>query len=369
MLQSPNEQRNRKDPMSRTVPQLPRAKRRRLIRLGRKSGDPNTANRFAAVAKLSEPRKPSKSQVARELAVAVSTVVAAARRWLLGGVEQLYDQRIHNGRARKIDDIFAEAVQTALFEVPQDRGWERPTWTRELLCLEMKRLGFPRVAVCTMGRLLASLGARLGSPKPVVLCPWPSRKRQRVIGEIDRLVDSACSREPVFYADEVDIHLNPKIGRDWMPRGFQRQIVTPGKNEKHYFAGALDALTDELVTVDAPRKNSLLFCELVERLVACRPNARRIHLVVDNYIIHSSKITRQFLERYGHRVVLHFLPPYCPDHNRIERVWQDLHANVTRNHRCPSMEELLRRVRAFVRAYNRRDRCNPSNRRAIRVAA
>ena len=34
------------------------------------------------------------------------------------------------------------------------------------------------------------------------------------------------------------------------------------------------------------------------------------------------------------KVVLHFLPPYCPDDNRIERVWLDLHANVTRNHRC-----------------------------------
>ena len=31
-------------------------------------------------------------------------------------------------------------------------------------------------------------------------------------------------------------------------------------------------------------------------------------------------------------MVLHFLPPYCPDHNRIERLWKDLHDNVTRNH-------------------------------------
>ena len=37
---------------------------------------------------------------------------------------------------------------------------------------------------------------------------------------------------------------------------------------------------------------------------------------------------------------MHFLPPYCPDANRIERVWQDLHANVTRNHRCKSLKAL-----------------------------
>jgi transposase len=45
---------------------------------------------------------------------------------------------------------------------------------------------------------------------------------------------------------------------------------------------------------------------------------------------------------------LHFLPPYCPDYNRIERIWKDLHDNVTRNHTCRSMRELLREVIAYL---------------------
>lgn len=49
-----------------------------------------------------------------------------------------------------------------------------------------------------------------------------------------------CSAEnPVFYEDEVDIHLNPKIGADWQLRGQQKRVVTPGQNEKYYLAGAL----------------------------------------------------------------------------------------------------------------------------------
>jgi hypothetical protein len=43
----------------------------------------------------------------------------------------------------------------------------------------------------------------------------------------------------VFYQDEVDIHLNPKIGADWGYRGEQRKVATPGQNKKHYQAGAL----------------------------------------------------------------------------------------------------------------------------------
>jgi len=53
---------------------------------------------------------------------------------------------------------------------------------------------------------------------------------------------------------------------------------------------------------------------------------------------------------------LHFLPPYCPDDNRIERVWQDLHANVTRNHRCRTMEELMAQVRLYLKTRNARKR-------------
>ena len=86
--------------------------------------------------------------------------------------------------------------------------------------------------------------------------------------------------------------------------------------------------------------------------------ARRVHLIVDNHII----------AQFGDRVVLHLLPPYRPSDNRIERVWLDLHANVTRNHRCKSIEELMAHVFAFLRAYNRRTTLNPSLRLATGVS-
>jgi DDE superfamily endonuclease len=91
------------------------------------------------------------------------------------------------------------------------------------------------------------------------------------------------------------------------------------------------------------------------------PHRRQLHL-------HASKKTQRFLAQFGGRVVLHFLPPYCPDDNRIERVWLDLHANVTRNHRCKTIEELMVQVVAFMRAYNQHKKLNPSLRPAAAVS-
>ena len=134
--------------------------------------------------------------------------------------------------------------------------------------------------------------------------------------------------------------------------GQQRRIVTPGKNEKFYLAGALDVRTGALHTTGLARKGAALFCALLRDLAErYGSEVQCIHLIVDNYAIHSARATLSTLEELGGRIVLHFLPPYCPDANRIERVWQDLHANVTRNHRCKTMKALLGKARNYVDRY------------------
>ncbi|SQK77683.1 IS630 transposase [Escherichia coli] len=60
---------------------------------------------------------------------------------------------------------------------------------------------------------------------------------------IDRTLASCSAEPPVFYEDEVDIHLNLKISADWQLRGQQKRVVTPGQNEKYYLAGALHSGT------------------------------------------------------------------------------------------------------------------------------
>jgi transposase len=327
---------------------MTRPERRRLVRRGRKTGDAATYQRFHIVAMLGAGR--GVSEVARTLDVAIAHVSRTQSRFLLDGVEGLYDQRRHNGR-RKVEAPFRDALAELLTRTPPDFLWMRPTWTRELLCMEMACRGFARVAVCTMGRALHALGARLGRPKPIVLCPWKRERRELVLRQIRNLEARASADEPVLYCDEVDIHKNPKVGRDWMLRGHQRRLMTPGKNEKFYIAGALDVLTGCVHAVGDYSKNSNLFCQLLFDLAHRFPHARRIHLIVDNYGIHKSHVTERALRKLGGRIVLHFLPPYCPDHNRIERVWLDLHANVTRNHRCTTLEALLANVRTFIRAY------------------
>jgi transposase len=47
------------------------------------------------------------------------------------------------------------------------------------------------------------------------------------------------------------------------------------------------------------------------------------------------------LAKWGDRIRLHYLPTYAPETNPIERVWWHMHEEITRNHRCKNIEELL----------------------------
>jgi transposase len=204
------------------------------------------------------------------------------------------------------------------------------------------------VSVGDLWTLLHRARVRWGLPRPVVACPWGAARRLRRIGRLRRLAAHLAPHEALFHADEVDIHLNPKIGRDWMLPGIQRVVVTPGKNEKRYLAGAYDPVHQRLIYVAGDRKVSWLFVNLLRALLEACQGVRAIHLILDNYVIHRSRVVRAWIREHGMRLRLHFLPPYCPDENRIERLWLDLHANVTRNHLCRTIVELMRAVHRYL---------------------
>jgi transposase len=282
-----------------------------------------------------------------------TTVYRVAKRFCERGEASLWDGREGNGAA-KLSEAYLGILNDVVRSSPLEHGWRRPTWTRELLVETLVRQTRVRIHVGTMSRALAFIKARRGKPRPRVKCPWHPAVKTRRLNQIARLVASLPRNEVAVYEDEVDIHLNPKIGLDWMGLGQQKEVRTPGKNEKRYLAGALDVRTGAIHWVEAMKKDAWLFMDLLKELTVVYAQARVIHVILDNYKIHSSQAIGIALAHFARRVRLHFLPPYSPDYNRIERVWQDLHAHVTRNHQCSGMTELMREVRYYLRKRNRR---------------
>ncbi len=52
---------------------------------------------------------------------------------------------------------------------------------------------------------------------------------QEKMANIDAALARCDADNPVFYEDEVDIDLNPKLGADWMFRAQQKRVDTQGR--------------------------------------------------------------------------------------------------------------------------------------------
>jgi len=259
----------------------------------------------------------------------------------------LVDGRVGNGET-KATEAFILQVEKCIASSPPQK-WNHSTWTEELLTIVVGQRTGIWVSISTMCRVLKRLKARKGRARPTPrACPWPAWKRQRRLREIRKLIETAPPDEIVLFEDEVDIHLNPKIGSDWMLPGTQKEVQTPGKNQKHYVASAITAWGEDLIWIDGPSKCSALFIQLVNKLCDQFQAYKLIHIIVDNYIIHTSKITQKAIDAKKGKVQRHFLPPYCPQHNPIERLWRDLHARITRNHICKTIPALMKNVAKFL---------------------
>jgi transposase len=326
--------------------------REKLQRKARRCRDADTRVRYLIVLRAGDGH--SGKRIARELGCCDATVSRTLDRYETLGEAGLIDRREDNGD-RKADAAYAQTVLWILQHTPQEHGHRRPTWTQMLLIETARRYTGVTVSRRTMGRLLKEQRVRRGRPKPTAPCPWSKARKSRRMAMIDALVKWPPGDEACVWEDEADLDLNPRIGLDYMLPGTQRTVPTPGKNVKRYLAGAMDATTDRVMWVKGERKNSRLFIELLKKLLAEYADKKVIHVILDNYGIHSSKQTRAWLAEHGGKFRLHFLPPYCPDDNRIERkVWREMHANVTTNHRCETIEELIDEVVHYLMTHNRR---------------
>ena len=149
---------------------------------------------------------------------------------------------LERGRSEwKASDEVREALVALMDSSPSEHGYLRSRWSSELLAIELQRRTGVQVHATTVRRWLKRLGFGYRRARPT-LCIRDQNKLQCLEVIAETLVDGDPDCE-VFYADEADIDLNPRIGPAWMARGRQSMIPTPGKNQKYYLVGALNART------------------------------------------------------------------------------------------------------------------------------
>jgi len=287
---------------------------------------------------LSQQRSPT--AIADWLLCSRSTVYAAAWAWQQGrrpweGV---------SGVPAALSPTRQRSLLALLQKAPALYGWCRTRWSCAALAETLQQRQGWRVSAETVRRWLHALDWRWKRTKLAAKDNDPDRVRK--LARIRLLWEGLSPRQTLLFADELDIALLPKSGYQWMKKGTQVEVMTPGKNQKRYLAGAWDGRTGQVHHCVWASKTNALFRALLESIEAAYPARRydRIYVVVDNYKIHKAQAVGRWLAAHP-RFELVFLPTYCPQANPIERLFGDTHDKVTRNHRRKQIWRLVEDVK------------------------
>lgn len=272
------------------------------------------------------------TEIAAVLFCSRSTVYRVVRAYRAGDLQWLEEEegrRNPRGRPTGLSPTLRRSVLAILQTAPRACGWCRTRWSCATVALELQARRGGAVSAETVRRWLPALGWEWKRAKLVAKDDDPQRVEK--LARIRYAFEEVRAGMALFFADELDISLLPKVGSQWMPKGAQVEVLTPGTNEKRSLAGALDITTGSTQHCVWYRKTTGLFVDLLATLDREYPAREfsRLSVVVDNSKIHYAGEVEKWLAAHP-RFQLLYRPTYCPKANPIERAFGDVHDKCTR---------------------------------------
>src|ERR1700730_3827090 len=219
-----------------------------------------------------------------------------------------------------------------------DEGWSCQQVAHALLPHSTRQIGawieteFGLVYESRSGliALLHRLGLEYHKPD-VIPRKLDEEKQKEFIESYNKLLNSLTDNEAVVFADAVHPTHAARPAGCWAPSREKLAIEQTSGRQRINIHGAIDLQTGQTQMIEALTIDAASTIRLLESIEALYPMLVLIHVFLDNARYHHAKLVREWLARPGCRIKLHFIPPYCPHLNPIERLWGLMHRNVTHN--------------------------------------
>jgi transposase len=141
--------------------------------------------------------------------------------------------------------------------------------------------------------------------------------------------------------------------------------MSPGRAERHGFEyyrhgtlclfAALNTKSGEVIGKTASHHTSQEFVAFLSDIVASQPRGREIHIIVDNFSAHKTKVVNQFLESHP-KVKVHYTPTYSSWLNQVELWFAKIEREVIARGVFTSVVDLKKKLMKYIRHYNKNSR-------------
>jgi transposase len=200
-------------------------------------------------------------------------------------------------------------------------------WTLDMVRIVIRRQFGVKLSRSSVGRLMDQLGLSAQRPlwrayqqNPGAVTKWLKEDYPRICQE------AKTCKARVFFGDEAGVRSDAHSGTTWAPRGKTPVVSTTGARFGMNLVSAVSRTGQLHFAVVEGRVTAEVFVEYLKRLIHGR--RKPVFLIVDGHPTHKSVMVRKFVESVANRLRLFFLPPYSPELNPDELVWNDLKNHI-----------------------------------------
>ncbi len=270
----------------------------------------------------------SPEQVIKGLGLHRSNIYVWLAKYREGGIEALKTRKITGAPSKLKGSHLQQLYKIITTMNPLQLEFDFALWTRDMIRQLIFRQFNVRLSVTSVGRLLRKLG--LSPQKPlrrayqqdeILVKKWVSEEYP----SIKKLARK--HKAEIFFGDESTVRSDYHSGTTWAPIGQTPVVKSTGARYSINLVSAISSKGAMRFMGIEGRMNSKKFILFLKRLIFKANHS--IYLILDGHPVHKSKKVQQFVESTEGRLKLFYLPPYSPQLNPDEQVWNYLkHHNI-----------------------------------------
>jgi transposase len=279
--------------------------------------------------------------VIQSLGLSSSTIYLWLSKYRAGGWDALKDRKgLGGGRPRRISDRQLKSIYKAVTGGdPRQQSFDFSLWTRELVAKLIWKKFQIKLSRWSVGRLLKQLGLSCQKPlkrayqrDPLKVERW-LKKQFPQIKAFAKKVNAT-----IYFGDEAGVRSDHQSGTTWGIKGETPEVLSNGNRVSLNMMSAISSKGLLKFMIINGRFNAGVFIDFIKRLLEGAKTP--IILIVDGHPAHKAKKVKAFLKTIKDKFRMFFLPPYSPDLNPDELVWNDLKSNIIGRKVANSKEEL-----------------------------
>jgi transposase len=171
------------------------------------------------------------------------------------------------------------------------------------------------------------------------------QKQQEFIDYYNQLKEDTNPEDTmVMFMDAVHPEYQSQAVYGWIPKGETKTLPTTNTQFRLHLNGAIDLNTMNIFTREYDTINAQSIISFFKDLEIKNPY-KTIHIICDNGRSNKNKDIQQYLKTS--RIKIHYLPPYSPNLNAIERLWKIMREHVTYNKYYPKFKDFKDKIHEF----------------------